>query len=246
MKMNYSKTEITEKQEKLGSLLEIDKDIRNRKKMAESMFNQCWKLWNKKSNLNIDIRVKFYNTLIKPILLYNCSTWGLTQGQIDGIESFNRRLLRRTIGFYHPSKIKSTKLYKKTNTTPLYGTIFNQNWNLIRKVLNMDPETPAKYWTNNYFQCKLPKYKGRSKTTLATSIKKDLERITFKLNSIEDLKKLEDIAKDFKNPVWENMVDNMKANYYQNTKQFKPFVQIMKDSKKNFPKGRCKITNQRT
>ena len=87
MKMNYSKTEITEKQEKLGSLLEIDKDIRNRKKMAESMFNQCWKLWNKKSNLNIDIRVKFYNTLIKPTLLYNCSIWGLIQGQKNGIET---------------------------------------------------------------------------------------------------------------------------------------------------------------
>ena len=61
---------------------------------------------------------------------------------------------------------------------------------------------------------------------MATSIKNDLERISFKLNSTEDFKKLKDRAKDFQKPLWENMVDNMKDNYYQNTKQFKPFVQI--------------------
>ena len=44
--------------------------------------------------------------------------------------------------------------------------------------------------------------------------------------------------------IWSSRTyDNMKDNYYQITKQFKHFVQIMKDSKKNFPRGRCKITN---
>ena len=251
MTMNQNKTEIikiTKKDDnwknckKLGSLLDIDKDIKNRKKLAESMYNRTWKLWSKKFGLSNENKVKFYNCLIKPILLYNCSTWGLTQGQIDGIESFNRRLLRRTIGIYFPMKIKAEKLYRKTNTTPLYGSIMQQKWNLIRKVLNMDSKVPALYWMQEYFSCKLPKYKGRSNNTLAISIKKDLERISIQLNSKKDFKKLQDIAKDFKNNTWDEMVENMKGNYYQNTKKFKPFIQIMKESKENFPKGRCKIT----
>jgi hypothetical protein len=76
LKMNLDKTEYTEIHKKtnawkttktLGSLLDCNADINNRKQKAEHAFNSLWRLWKKQYNLTVATKVKLYNALIKPL-----------------------------------------------------------------------------------------------------------------------------------------------------------------------------------
>ena len=93
LKMNCEKTEITfithdwKNTCKLGSLLDINRDIQRRKTLAQRLSNSCWKLWDKKLKLTLKTKDMLYNSLIRPILLYNCGTSGLTKQQLDALES---------------------------------------------------------------------------------------------------------------------------------------------------------------
>ena len=83
---------------KLGSLLGDDEDIIRRKQLtivANKEFNQ---LWIRKEKLSFKVRLKIYNSLVKPILLYNCGDMGN-----------HRRQLRYVLKIHHPHHISQCK-----------------------------------------------------------------------------------------------------------------------------------------
>ena len=48
---------------------------------------------------------------MKPVLLYNSSTWGLTANDELKLDIFHGKQLRRVIGKRYPYKISNAKLY---------------------------------------------------------------------------------------------------------------------------------------
>ena len=204
LKVNSSKTERTLIQKnsedwkntrKLGSRLHCPTDIHIRKQKAELAFNLLWRFWKKEYGLTIKTKVRLYNAFIKPILLYNCATWALTKTQLRGIESFNRRLLRRVLGVYFPDHISCKEVYRQSQTHPLEKSIRRQRWRMFGKILRMDDDIPAKYWMINYLECKLPKWRGKSNHTLAMQLKQDCQEIlqtTLDADSIRDIQHLAD------------------------------------------------------
>ena len=104
--VNQDKTEITiirrEKKEdehwrntkKLGTLLGDTEDIANRKRLATIALSKLNRLWlNKHKRVNLTRKIKLYNMLVKSILLYNSSTWGLTIQDEQNLDSFHRQQL---------------------------------------------------------------------------------------------------------------------------------------------------------
>ena len=55
--------------------------------------SNLWKLWFNKNSLGEKLRIRIYNAYIKPILIYNSGTWGLTKTKMKGLESFHRSLI---------------------------------------------------------------------------------------------------------------------------------------------------------
>ena len=66
--------------------------------------DKCETLWIKKKHLNEHLRIELYKKLIKPVLLYNSSTWGLTANDELKLDTFHRKQLRRMIGKRYPTK----------------------------------------------------------------------------------------------------------------------------------------------
>ena len=62
---------------KLGSMLGDSDDIAHRKQLSNNAMNKMNNVWFKKDKIKVDLRIKMYKTLIKPILLYNSSTWSI-------------------------------------------------------------------------------------------------------------------------------------------------------------------------
>ena len=111
LKMNISKTEITllersndidqkqvieawRKTKKLGSLLGDAEDVSHRKQLASVAFRNMWKIFVRHQRISECNRLRLYNVYVRPVLLYNCGTWGLTETVMKSLEAFHRRQLR--------------------------------------------------------------------------------------------------------------------------------------------------------
>ena len=47
------------------------------------------KLWIRENRIRPHVRIKLYKTIVKPVLLYNSSTWGLSKSEEDSLDSFH-------------------------------------------------------------------------------------------------------------------------------------------------------------
>ena len=95
---------------KLGSKLGDCEDIMNRKQLSNNAMNNMNKIWLKKEKL----RLKMYKSLIKPVLLYNSSTWGLTEEEKKNLNSFHRRQLRKVLNVKYPDTMSNKDMYEKS------------------------------------------------------------------------------------------------------------------------------------
>ena len=86
------------KTKKLGSLLGDEQDVGRRKVLATVAFKSLSALWKRRKITRISTRMQAYNTLVLPVLLYNCGTWGVTEGVMEKIETYHRRQIQEILG----------------------------------------------------------------------------------------------------------------------------------------------------
>ena len=206
--MNIQKTEMTtlfkkyedwKNMKQIGSLIDCQVDVQHRINLAKSAFNQLWKFWKEKYPLKERLCIRFYHVFIQPILLYNCSTWGLSKASLKRIETCNHTFLHQAIGIHCLQKIRNLTLYQRTKTKPLTEKIFNTRWNCFSKILQMDITTPAVAHTRQYFirqsnQC--AKWSGRSNSNLITTIIDDLKSIGHQLINVNNFDQLIELARE--------------------------------------------------
>ena len=65
------------------------------------------------------LKVRVWNTLVRPVLLYGCGTWGLTAVLTEKLCALHRRHLRVMAGYRWPKHISNEAIYVPfdTNTT---------------------------------------------------------------------------------------------------------------------------------
>ena len=88
---------------------------------------------------------------MKPVLLYNASTWGLTKNDETGLDSFHRQQLRKVLNVKYPDRMKNDEVYKIAEETPISLQITKSRWKLFGHILRLDEETPAKKAMRYYF-----------------------------------------------------------------------------------------------
>ena len=159
---------------KLGSLLGDQEDIANRKQLASGSMNKLKKLW-KKRKVGINRKIKLYNSLVRSVLTYNSSTWGVSISDENNLDSFHRRQLRETLNIRFPHKINSRALYKVTNTRFISVDITKARWKLLGHTLRMHKDTPARKAMKFFFQEENNgKYKGRKRSSIHSTINRDI------------------------------------------------------------------------
>ena len=81
---------------KLGSLIGEDEDLKRRIQLAAAQFSKCMKLWSI-NGISIKMRLRLYNALVLPVLMYNAGTWALTGAQSKKLDVFHRKQLRQVL-----------------------------------------------------------------------------------------------------------------------------------------------------
>ena len=177
LKRGNKRNEKWRKTKKLGSLLGDAEDISRRKQLSTVALNNMNKIWNNKKYTPRKRRIQLYGSLVKSILLYNCSTWGISKTTQKKINSFHRKQLRRVINVKWPHKISSKKLYEVTNTRPLSIDITERRWKMLGHVLRMNKDSPARKAMKFYFEKRSnKKFLGRKRTTIVTTINNDIQK----------------------------------------------------------------------
>ncbi|XP_029657695.1 uncharacterized protein LOC115231953 [Octopus sinensis] len=98
---------------KLGSLLGDREDIMRRKLLAAVALKSVMKDWLRYCPGNPSLRSRIYNAFVKPVLLYNSSTWGISDTELKNLDSFHRKQLRVLNGLHWPKKLTT---HRSTNS----------------------------------------------------------------------------------------------------------------------------------
>ena len=208
LKVNTDKKEFTalskneedwKNAKKVGSLIGDLEDVERRKQLSTAALNKLYHVWVKGNKLKTTTKIQLYKSLVKSILLYNCSTWALNLTEEEKINAFHRKQLKKVLNIKFPVKITNKSLYKKCQEKPLLLQILKARWNLFGHILRRDSDIPANRATRAYFIQYGHKLRGRPTTTLPIVLNRDLGLIDhFRLHSTDDLVKITELAKDRK------------------------------------------------
>ena len=94
------------KMKTLGSRLDCAVDLQARINLAQLSMRKLQVMWGA-SRVNLAPKVRLYNAYIRPILLYNSGTWGLTKFWSDKLDATHRRHLRRLAQVFYPNRISN-------------------------------------------------------------------------------------------------------------------------------------------
>ena len=134
-------------------------------------------------------------------MAYNYATWGLPKSQIEVIYRANRKQFRNL--WNDPFK-KNRYVYRESMEKPLSLEMKKARWKTFGHMVRLHEKTPCEITMTDYFQIppNSKRYPGR-KSTLPVKIDEDLKEvkrnnnlIVSKFETIEDLQKLRNIAKE--------------------------------------------------
>ena len=128
------------KVKKLGSLLGDSEDMKERKRLASAALNDMSKIWLRGKKISLKKRVQLYNSLVKPILLYNCGTWGITKAEEKNLDAFHRNQIRKIC---KNSRLKNRQIYEICKSAPVSHEIRKARFSLFGHILRMDLTSPA-------------------------------------------------------------------------------------------------------
>ena len=160
MQMNADKTErleltrqgvATSKLELLGNSFNTKQEVEKRIRNANAAMNDSYKIFLKNNSISTKARLRLYNALVKPHLMYNIVALPLKQTEKDKLNATHRVHLRRAIGNFFPATLHSEELYIKTDQQPIEVDIVYQRWIFFGHVLRQAEDTPANRAMKNYY-----------------------------------------------------------------------------------------------
>ena len=122
----------------LGSIISKDggaeEDVNNRIQKARIAFGSLHRVWLSK-RLTRRLKVQIFNSNIKPVLLYGCETWKVTNIITRRLQVFANRCLRKILGIYYPNTITNENLWSWTNQQRVCVEIGRRKWGWIGHTL---------------------------------------------------------------------------------------------------------------
>ena len=128
--------------EDIRSLLGEEEDVAQSMQLATMAFHRLLGLLANLS-ASLQLKVRIWNALVHPVLLYGCGTWGLTAALTEKLCTFHRRHLRTMAGYRWPNCINNEALYKLTRTYTLSVDLQLARRRLLGYCLRLPITSPA-------------------------------------------------------------------------------------------------------
>jgi len=137
-------------------------DIKRRLAFAKSAFATLQLLW-KSSKYSCKTKLRIINTNVVALLLYGAEMWRITAADMNKLDAFLRKCMRKIQRVFWQDQISNEELYRRTNTLPLSVKIRIRRWKWIGHVLRRDGNNIAR--TALTWAPEGKRRPGRSRTT---------------------------------------------------------------------------------
>ena len=183
----------------LGSYIDTEKDIANRKRLVINAANNLDDVFKNK-NISINTKVFAFIIYLAAIFLYNSELWTLTESQLAKIDSFHRKLIRTYIlNVKYPKIVTNKELYEITKIQPWSVVIGKRRLSWFGHACRLPEDTPARI-ALNYALEDYEKKQGRPKQTWLKVVERQLQQIDIQ----QPLKDVIELAQD--KLEWKNTV----------------------------------------
>ncbi len=159
----------------LGSLISTDngaqKDIKARLAKAQGAFARLHAIW-KSRQYSLHTKIHLYNSNVKSVLLYGSECWRVVTTDIDRVESFHNKCLRKICRIFWPNIISNRDLYTLTGSQSIVGEIKRRRLYYDTHVFRMEESRIPKValrWTPPG-----KRKRGRPKTTWRRTVMTEL------------------------------------------------------------------------
>ncbi len=156
--------------------------------LANVSFYKIWTVWFRGAQINLLLRLRPYSAFVLTVVRYNMGTWGLTKTELNRLDAHHRRHLRQIIGIRWPHRISNDALYRRTQSSPISAAIRAATWSLFGHVLRLPLDAPVQLAIDAFLEdTGTPKFRGRPRCTLPTTLDEDLRRIGRQLRNSDDI-----------------------------------------------------------
>ena len=111
-----------------------DADVKGRIGRARAAFLLMKNIWAS-PNLTINIKIRIFNTTVKPVLLYGAETQGTTAATLKKIQTFISICIRKILRILWSEAISNRELRKRTKQQPAEYEILQRRWRWIEHAL---------------------------------------------------------------------------------------------------------------
>ena len=126
----------------LGSVMShdtsLDAEITSRIAKASAAFGSLSRRLWRNHGIKLSTKIKVYNAVVISSLLYASSTWTLYRRQVQQLESFHMKCLRRTCGITWQLRIPNTEVLEKCQTTGIETYIYRNQLRWAGHLVRMD------------------------------------------------------------------------------------------------------------
>ena len=170
----------------IGSYLDPNEEINARIMAANKAYYRMRPIMNSQSGVSTKLKVRLYNSIVKPVLMFNLWTIPARKGQRDRINRTHRRQLRSVMGHHFKedeTMVTCQEIYTQTDSVPISVELTERRWTLLGHILRLDPETTANKAMVQYFRktiggIKRTSYAGAQRTSIMTMMRDEYRSYT--------------------------------------------------------------------
>ncbi|XP_075157756.1 uncharacterized protein LOC142231022 [Haematobia irritans] len=122
----------------LGSIITSEggssEDIKNRLNKGRAAFASLEKVW-RSTYISRNTKIKIFNASIKSVILYGCETWNSANKELQAIQVFINRCLRKIVRIFWPNTITNEELWRTTKQESVLLEIRRRKWMWIGHTL---------------------------------------------------------------------------------------------------------------
>jgi hypothetical protein len=195
----------------LGSWLENStKDFQIRRDLAWTAHRRLWRIW-KSETITRETKLNIFKATIESILLYNATTWTMTESLRKSLDGTYTKLLRYALNIKWQDRIRNTDLYQNlpkvsTRLQQRRLTFAGHCWRSQESAIQ--PISDLMFWTVPGGEYK--RGKGNCTTYIDTLLKDHAGEKIRKKDHIVAVSNLTTAMED--RDTWKNFVKNISAN----------------------------------
>ena len=201
-------------QKVLGNNLNPAQELQLRRDNATLAFGGLYRIWSRKADISIKVKLRLWNAVVKPHLTYNAAAATYLTKEVEALDSLQRRQLRIILGVRFPARMSVADVHERSGERPISHLITEARWTHLGHLLRRSRNLPANKVMSKYFvrrenqgqETRAATNRSRLLTTIPRILQKDLNKLTeaarmdavavTKFNSSNDLEILRNKAQN--------------------------------------------------